>query len=153
MRSLTFALSLTALALTALSPFGEIGRAAQLTTTDRAHYRDGPNARSGRATGQSLPDFRGPFLNRRVLLRRGADLSGLGRPNPKLSRACREGRFRQATDRRFVAVLKDGIYGAAIGQRPGLVDPNGLGQGGIVYVFAGQGTTNCRVYVAGAARG
>ena len=136
------------LALVTLT-IGSSASYAQLATSDPSHYRHGLNNVPGAVPKSSLRDFRGPKYQSRVVLRRRADLSGLGNPHPNLSRACRDGRFRQVTDRRFVAVLDDRTYGAAIAGSGALFDPRGQGQIGQVYVFVGQGTTNCRVYQGG----
>lgn len=125
---------------------------AQMSTTNRMHMSPG----TGQSTGlpqPSLPDFREPATRKRVILRRKAPIGRFGSANAKLSRACREGSFRQTIDRRLVAVLDGKVYGAAVGGRNSLVDPLRLGNRGIVYVFVGQGTTSCRVFVGGAGRG
>ena len=143
MRLRSLALALALLALT-----GTPGR-AQLATTDPSHYSQGVGAPAGGFPESGLRDFRGPKYQRRVVLKRRAGLQQLGQPDPRLSRACREGRFRQVVDRRTVALLDDRTYGAAIGGSAGLHDPRGQAQVGLVYVFVGQGTTNCRVHVGG----
>ena len=63
-----------------------------------------------------------------------------------LSRACRRGAFKQAADRRYVAVLGEEVYGAALGGQPGLVDREARALPEVLYIFKGQGTTRCRVY-------
>ena len=130
------------------------GAAAQagMSSTNRMHLT--PNSGvSGGLPQPSLPDFREPGNRKRVILRRTVAPDRLGGVNRKLSRACREGLFRQTIDRRLVAVLDGRIYGAAVGGRSSLVDPLGLANRGIIYIFAGQGTTSCRVYVGGTGRG
>lgn len=130
---------------------------AGLATTNRSHIDPGSSAGAGtvapgptgRARRSSLPDFRQPAFRMRVILRREGPLANLGGPNRPLSKACRAGRFRQSVDRLFVAVLGGRIYGAAMGGRSGLFDPQRLASDGLVYVFVGQGTTSCRVYVGG----
>ena len=84
-----------------------------------------------------------------VLLRRGEPLNSFAEPSTQHSRACRNGRFRQRQDRRYIAVLNGKIYGAAVGGHGGLRDRSRLSMPGMIYIFVGQGTTNCRVYQAG----
>lgn len=125
---------------------------AAMSTTNRSHLTPG-NGQSSGIPQPSLPDFREPGTRKRVLLNRKASISSLGQPNPKLSRACRQGLFRQKIDHHFVAVFDRRVYGAAKGGTGSLVDRQRLGSPGLIYVFLGQGTTSCRVYVGGAARG
>ena len=125
---------------------------AGVTTTNRSHILPN-NGRSGGLPQPSLPDFREPGIRMQVILRRSAGLGRLGGANARLSRACREGQFRQAIDRRYVAVLDGKIYGAAVGRSRSLVDRQRLANPGLIYIFVGQGTTSCRVYVGGTGRG
>lgn len=152
MRRAALAPSTLVLALALLAATGAPAE-AQLATTDPQHYGQGAGAPAGAAPGPSLRDFKGPKYRRRVVLERRANLQQLGAPSRRLSRACREGRFRQAIDRRYVAVLDDRTYGAAIGGSATLYDPDNAGQTGLVYVFVGQGTTNCQVIIGGTPNG
>ncbi len=128
---------------------GAAASEAQLARTHPRHYGSGLGG-TGDLNARGLPDFRTPDPRSRVIMRRRRGLQDSGRPNQKLTRACRTGELRQAVDHRFVAVLGEKVYGAAIGNHGSLRDPKKLTQPGIVYVFVGQGTTNCRVYSMGA---
>lgn len=66
--------------------------------------------------------------------------------NPRLSDACTKRRFRQAVQHHFVGIVQERVYGAAIGGHPSLVDEEELGTDKVVYLFKGQGTSDCRVY-------
>ena len=125
---------------------------ANMATTNRSHITPSQSQSTG-LPQPSLPDFRERGTRKRIILRRKAGIARLGGANQKLSRACREGYFRQAIDRRLVAVLDGRIYGAAVGGRNSLVDRKRLSNPGIIYIFVGQGTTSCRVFVGGTARG
>ena len=125
----------------------------QLATTHPQHMRSGVSPGPGGPSGQGLPEYRSVDPRSRVVMRRGRGLQDSGRPSRELSRACRNGRFRQLVAHRFVAVLDDKVYGAAIGRHGSLVDPEMMARDRIVYVFVGQGTTNCRVYSMGAFQG
>ena len=125
------------------------GSQAQLTRTDRDHYRDGPSG--GLTVPRSTePDYRSLNPRSRVLMRRRRDLRNGGPPDSRLTKACRNGEFRQVREHRYIAVLNDKVYGAGIGGGRMLYDPMRQAQEGIVYAFVGQGTTNCRVYQLGA---
>ena len=128
---------------------GAAGSEAQLARTHPRHYGSGLGG-SGDLNARGLPDYRTPNPHSRVIMRRRRGLQESGRPNQKLTRACRSGELRQTVDHRFVAVLGDKVYGAGIGNHGSLRDAKKLTQAGIVYVFVGQGTTNCRVYSMGA---
>ena len=128
---------------------GSQSASAGMAKTHPSHMKP----RGGQVQGlpqPSLPDFREPSSRNRVILRGNASP---GNAQPRLSKACREGNFRQRIDRRFIAVMDGTIYGAAVGGRNSLVDRLGLGNDGLIYLFAGQGTTSCRVYVGGTGRG
>lgn len=125
------------------------GSQAQLTRTDPEHYGDGPSSGGLTTPNPTDPDYRSPNPRARVLMRRRRDLRNSSPPDPKLTKACRNGEFRQVREHRYIAVLNDKVYGAGIGGGRMLYDPMRQAQDGIVYVFVGQGTTNCRVYQLG----
>ena len=125
---------------------------AQLAKTHPSHYGGGVAAPGG-AAGPGLPDYRMKNPRSRVVLRRRRGLKDSGRPDTKLTQACRNGEFRQLSEHRFVALLDDKVYGAAIGNHGSLIDPRRLARQRIIYIFVGQGTTNCRVYSMGAFQG
>lgn len=124
--------------------------AASLTRTDPAHYGGSGSNASGALPQPGLRDFRERKITSRVVLRRDQSLRDSGRPSRRLSGACRDGEFRQTVEHRRIAIMDKRSYGAAIGNTKSLYDPQRRGQDGIVYVFVGQGTTNCRVYQLGA---
>ncbi|MEM7171366.1 MAG: hypothetical protein AAF530_14430 [Pseudomonadota bacterium] len=66
--------------------------------------------------------------------------------NPALSKACSQGHFRQAVQHHLVGIFQKSVYGAAVGGHASLIDRRQLAKENVVYVFKGQGTTNCRVY-------
>lgn len=78
-------------------------------------------------------------------------LSKVGNLNPKLSRLCRRGQFKQRKVLRlsigYVGEDGRGITGIA---KPGwnLYDPTGAGDPDYTYHFYNQGYSNCRVYEA-----
>ncbi|MBO6948256.1 MAG: hypothetical protein JJ855_09800 [Rhodospirillales bacterium] len=78
-------------------------------------------------------------------------LSKVGDLNPKLSRLCRRGQFKQRKVLRLSIgyVGKDG-YGITGIAKPGwnLYDPTGAGDPDYTYHFYNQGYSNCRVYEA-----
>ena len=63
-----------------------------------------------------------------------------------MSRACSRGQFTQRGDRKYVAVFDRRVYGAAVGGHGSLIDKAGLAEPRVIYVFEGQGTTDCHVY-------
>ena len=146
---------LTALALAALvlTVAGSAVARADMAKTHPNHMDGGAGTAIGGAAGGPVPDYRNAPRNSRIVLRRKRGLDGIGRPNKRFSAACRRGQFRQKLDRRYVAVLDKSVYGAGVGGSGALYDPGRIAQQGLVYVFVGQGTTNCRVYIGGAASG
>jgi hypothetical protein len=66
--------------------------------------------------------------------------------SPDLSRACNRRLFRQKRDQYLIAVVDGRTYGAAVGGHSSLIDRANMAEQQIVYLFRGQGTTDCRVY-------
>ena len=66
--------------------------------------------------------------------------------NPELSRACNRRLFRQKRDQYLIGVVDGRTYGAAVGGHSSLVDRAKIAENQTVYLFRGQGTTDCRVY-------
>ena len=64
----------------------------------------------------------------------------------EMSRACSRGQFKQRSDRKYVAVFERRVYGAAVGGHGSLIDKARLAEPRVIYVFEGQGTTDCHVY-------
>jgi hypothetical protein len=135
-----------AVLLAASAPRGQ----AQLVHTDPDHYSSGAGQSVAPLDdGRGVPDFRSKNPTSRVLMEARRRLQDSGPPDRRLTDACRDGRFRQAVEHRYIARLDGRTYGAGIGGRPMLHDPQRMGQPGVLYVFVGQGTTNCRVYTMG----
>jgi hypothetical protein len=63
-----------------------------------------------------------------------------------LSRACNKRLFRQKRDQYLIGVVEGRTYGAAVGGHGSLVDRGKMAERQVVYLFRGQGTTDCRVY-------
>jgi hypothetical protein len=63
-----------------------------------------------------------------------------------LSKACQRGRFKQVKSMQYIAVVDGRKYGAALYQKNMLHDPKKLAEKDRIYLFKGQGTSNCRVY-------
>lgn len=80
-----------------------------------------------------------------------SSMSSVGKLNPKLSRLCRQGTFKQRKVLRlsvgYIGDKGQGITGVA---KPGwnLYDPAGAGDPKYTYHFYNQGYSNCRVYEA-----
>lgn len=148
MKTLYCLLAAVSLGLVAMTTEADAG---SLTRTNPAHYGGNDSGANGTLPQPGLRDFRERKITSRVVLRRDQSLRDSGRPNRRLSQACREGQFRQTTEHRLIAIMDKRSYGAAIGNTSSLYDPQRRGQDGIVYAFVGQGTTNCRVYQLGAA--
>ncbi len=82
----------------------------------------------------------------RVLVRDEGRLLDQWVLNPELSKACNQRVFRQKRDNFYVAVVDGRTYGAAVGGHGSLVDRAKMAENQVVYIFRGQGTTNCRVF-------
>lgn len=63
-----------------------------------------------------------------------------------LSRACNRRLFRQKRDQYLIGIVEGRTYGAAVGGHGSLVDRVKMAENQVVYLFRGQGTTDCRVY-------
>ena len=66
--------------------------------------------------------------------------------SPDLSKACRQRNFRQKRENFFIGQVNGVTYGAAVGGHGSLVDRVKLAENQVIYLFRGQGTTDCRVY-------
>ncbi|HEY9539170.1 MAG TPA: hypothetical protein VIS03_16365, partial [Kiloniellaceae bacterium] len=64
----------------------------------------------------------------------------------ELSRACSKRLFRQKRDQYLIGVVEGRTYGAAVGGHASLLDRARLAEDQVIYLFHGQGTTDCRVY-------
>ena len=119
--------------------------AADLVTTNPKHYAN---------PGASMPSGSDSIFNRtkqaragsRVVVRDDATLTTNWLLNPDLSRACNKRQFRQKRDQYLIGVVEGQTYGAAVGGHSSLYDPAKMAVSQVVYLFRGQGTTDCRVY-------
>lgn len=108
-------------------------------------------------SGVQIPTYRkGPKVlqvlrDGRVIHREGGALAEPWVVSKELSRACSKGLFKQHRDRHFIAIFDRRVYGAAVGAHGSLVDKAGLAEKQVIYLFDGQGTTDCRVYHRGRA--
>lgn len=97
-------------------------------------------------TGLTRPLRVEPKLGSRLLYRTQSSLREEFTYDPGLSRACRNGNFLQRLQMRYVVVAKGVTYGAVLAMPQMLYDPRGVADPKKLYIFRGQGTTNCRVY-------
>ena len=124
---------------------GALAGAAELTATHPSHYAN---------PGETLHGSGSSILSRtkqvragsNVVVRDEAELRENWRLNPDLSQACNRRLFRQKRDQYLVGVVAGRTYGAAVGGHSSLVDRAQLSEKQVVYLFKGQGTTDCRVY-------
>lgn len=119
--------------------------ATELLSTHPSHYRSPSEAMSGgsssivnrtkqvRAGSRIIVRDEGALLERWVL-------------NTDLSRACNRRLFRQKRDQFLIGIVDGRTYGAAVGGHGSLVDRVKMSENQVVYLFRGQGTTDCRVY-------
>lgn len=131
--------------LTCIGLAQEPAAATELRATHPSHYRNPGEALAGsgssvldrtkqvRAGSHVIVEDEGALLERWVL-------------NPDLSRACNRRLFRQKRDQYLIGVVDGRTYGAAVGGHSSLVDRANMSENQIVYLFRGQGTTDCRVY-------
>ena len=100
---------------------------------------------------RKAPDIRQVLRDGRVIHREAVALTTPWVINKELSQACSRGLFKQHRDRHFIAIFDRRVYGAAVGAHGSLVDKTGLAEKQVIYLFDGQGTTDCRVYHRGRA--
>ncbi|TQV79225.1 hypothetical protein [Denitrobaculum tricleocarpae] len=133
------------LALLWLSP-----AAAEISVTHPRHYATPPKRVTTQPAAIPHGKTRLPPIRPGVIFRSDESLGeGNWNLDKELSKLCRDGKFVQKRDRRYVAVLKGQIYGAATASRQTLSDPQGFAVPDNIYVFRSQGTTRCRVYHRG----
>ena len=92
------------------------------------------------------PDIRQVVRDGRLIHREAGALAEPWRVSKELSQACSRGLFKQQRDRKFIAIFDRRVYGAAVGDHASLVHKTGLAEKQVIYLFDGQGTTDCRVY-------
>ncbi len=86
------------------------------------------------------------YLGSRLIYSTKDPLSEIFTKDPGLSKACRRGRFKQVKSMQYIAVVDGRKYGAALYQSNMLHDPKKLAEKDRIYLFKGQGTSNCRVF-------
>jgi len=120
-------------------------RATELLSTHPSHYSQ-PGGGS-RASGSSIINrTKQVRAGSHVVVRDDGALMERWRLNPDLSRACSQRLFRQKRDQFLVGVVDGRTYGAAVGGHASLVDRVKMSENQVIYLFRGQGTTDCRVY-------
>jgi len=120
-------------------------QAVDLLSTHPSHY-SGPRGAakgSGSSITKRTKQVRG---GSNVVVRDDGALVERWRLNPDLSRACNQRLFRQKRDQLLVGVVEGRTYGAAVGGHASLVDRVKMSEKQVIYLFRGQGTTDCRVY-------
>lgn len=118
--------------------------AAELLSTHPSHYASpGATLKGG---GSILGRSRQARAGSRVIVRDEGALMERWTLNADLSRACNRRLFRQKRDQYLVAIVDGRTYGAAVGGHSSLIDRAKMAQNQTVYLFRGQGTTDCRVY-------
>lgn len=123
---------------------GALAGAAELTATHPSHYSN-PGASAGGGTSL-LPRAKQVRAGSNVVVRDDGALLENWRLNPDLSQACNRRLFRQKRDQYLVGLVDGRTYGAAVGGHSSLVDRAQLSERQVIYLFKGQGTTDCRVY-------
>lgn len=119
--------------------------AADLMATDPSHYAKPGQALQG--AGSSIFDrTKQARAGSHVIVRDDGKLLERWVINADLSRACNRRLFRQKRDQYLVGVVDGRTFGAAVGGHGSLYDPAQMSEKQVVYLFRGQGSTDCRVY-------
>jgi hypothetical protein len=137
-------ISLSLLVFAALSGL-PAADAQELLSTHPSHYRN-PGQTLGGSGSSSLNRTKQVRAGSHVIVRDDGRLLERWVLNPDLSRACNRRLFRQKRDQFLVGIVDGRTYGAAVGGHSSLVDRVKMSENQIVYLFRGQGTTDCRVY-------
>ncbi len=119
--------------------------AADLLSTHPSHYSQ-PGTTQGGGGASILNRTKQARAGSHVIVRDEDALLERWRLNPDLSRACNRRLFRQKRDQFLVGVVEGRTYGAAMGGHSSLVDRVKMAENQVIYLFRGQGTTDCRVY-------
>ncbi len=132
-------------AVTLCGGIGAAVPAADLLSTHPTHYKQhlGGGSASGSALGRKTKQAR---AGSRLLVRDDGRLQEAWVLNPDLSKACRQRNFRQKRENFYIGQVDGVTYGAAVGGHGSLVDRAKLAENQVIYLFRGQGTTDCRVY-------
>ena len=124
---------------------GAAARATELLSTHPNHYAQ-PGATMGGSGSSILDRTKQVRAGSRVVVRDEDALLERWRLNQDLSRACNRRLFRQKRDQYLIGVVDGRTYGAAVGGHSSLVDRVKMAENQVIYLFRGQGTTDCRVY-------
>ncbi len=119
--------------------------AGNLYTTNPGHY---PSHNSGGSADTSVLGRKTKQVRAgsRLLVRDEEPLQVAWVLSPDLSKACNKRLFRQKRDKFYVGIVDGLTYGAAVGGHGSLVDRAKLAENQVIYLFRGEGTTDCRVY-------
>jgi hypothetical protein len=133
-----------ALAFALMANGGIAAGAAELLSTHPNHYAN-PSA-TLQGGGSLLDRTKQARSGSRIVVRDEDALLERWRLNPDLSRACNRRVFRQKRDQYLIGIVDGRTYGAAVGGHSSLLDRAKLAENQTIYLFRGQGTTDCRVY-------
>ncbi|WP_419904315.1 hypothetical protein [Kiloniella sp.] len=86
------------------------------------------------------------YLGSRIIYKTTSPVKELFTKEAKLSVACQRGRFIQVKEMQYIAIVGGRKYGAALYKNNMIHDPKGLGNKDKIYLFKGQGTSNCKVF-------
>ncbi|GAB4393522.1 MAG: hypothetical protein Tsb0032_13210 [Kiloniellaceae bacterium] len=131
-------------AFTALAA-GPAAAAPELLSTHPSHYAN-PSTTLGGTGASRLGRTKQARNGSNIVVRDADPLLQRWRLNPDLSRACNRRLFRQKRDQYLIGVVEGRTYGAAVGGHSSLIDRAKMAENQVVYLFKGQGTTDCRVY-------
>lgn len=119
--------------------------AAELVTTHPSHYAR-PGAALQGGGGLLLDPAKQPRSGSHIIVRDPDALRERWVLNANLSRACNKRQFRQKRDQYLIGLVEGRTYGAAVGGHGSLIDRAKMAENQVIYLFRGQGTTDCRVY-------
>lgn len=119
--------------------------AAELLSTDPSHYRN-PSETLGGGRSSITNRTKQARAGSHVIVRDEGALRESWVVSQDLSRACSRRLFRQKRDQYLVGIVDGRTYGAAVGGHGSLVDRVQMAENQVIYLFRGQGTTDCRVY-------
>lgn len=135
---------LLVLACALMAAAGNPAGATELLSTHPNHYAN-PSA-TLQGGGSLLDRTKQARTGSRIVVRDEGALLERWRLNPDLSRACNRRLFRQKRDQYLIGVVDGRTYGAAVGGHSSLLDRAKMAENQTIYLFRGQGTTDCRVY-------
>jgi len=124
---------------------GGTGFASEISGTHPTHITSSKSKLEGSfGTPPEQPAY--PYAGGQVVVNSPDPLQESWKVSAELSSACSRGHFKQKRQHGLVAVMDGRKYGAGVGGHSSLIDPRKLAKPQVVYVFTGQGTTDCRVY-------